>query len=540
MGKIFQAKKISTMDQEKPFVTHVAVDGNKIVGVGGVEIVDSFPGFVLDSRFANYTILPGFVEGHAHLVAGQDGLAPYVGYFDRPSPEGELKGLKSMEEIISYLQECAIKLGPNEPLIATGFDPIYFSGKIGREDLDKVSADRVVLLMHASGHLITANTKALGLIPQEKLDSTSGVAKDQDGKPTGELQEIKAMTLAFTLLGESFLKFSDPTILFPRFVKLAQMAGVTTITDMGVDLSLDDPKQIDLLLKITNDVPLRLVPMYFVPMTTKKPEDIPDYVKSLQEKNTEKLRFGHVKFMSDGSIQGYTARLTQPYINGVQNGIWNQDPDQLKMYAKLFNSADMQVNCHCNGDEASGAFIEAIKEALSEHPFPDNRHTVQHAQMLSDEQFNEVKNLGMGLNIFTNHIYYWGDQHSEKTIGPERANNLDRAGTAKKLGIPFSMHCDASVTPIAPLFNAWTAVNRTTATDKVLGPGEKITVADALYAMTMGSAYLLKLENEIGSISVGKKADFVVLGQDPYEVDQKALKDVPVITTVFGGEVTSI
>lgn len=527
------------MDASHPYATHVAVDGNKIVGLGNEEVKTLFPDFELDEKFKDNTILPGFIEGHAHMVAGQDGLAAYVGYFDRPSPDGTiLKGLKSMDEVIIYLKEVDKSLPVGKPLVAIGFDPIYFNGpRPTKIDLDKVSTERMVMLNHTSGHLITVNSKVVDAIPAEKLN-TQGVEKGTDGKPTGELQEIQAMGIAFGLLGADFSQFTDPKILFPRYVKLALMAGVTTITEMGVDINLDDDKAIELLGEVTKDVPLRLVPMYFVPTATRKPEEMPGYVKSLIEKNTDNLRFGNVKFMADGSIQGYTARLKAPYINGVKNGLWNMDPEKIKLCTQLFHDAGLTINCHCNGDEASQVFIDAVGDAIAKKPWKDNRHTIQHAQMVDVPQFQKMKKLGMGANIFTNHIYYWGDQHLAKTIG-DRANTMDAAGTALSLGIPFSMHCDASVTPISPLFNAWSAVNRVTATGKVLGEDLKISVEDALYAMTMGTAYLLKLEKEIGSITVGKIADMVVLENDPYSEDPMKLKDIKVITTIFGGTVTS-
>lgn len=540
MGKIFSAKKIITMERDLPFATHLAVEGDRIVGVGGEELLKNFPGFSVDDQFSSSVILPGFVEGHAHLLAGQDGMAPYVGYFDRPSPEGKtLKGLKSMTEVIAYLQEVNSNTSGDGPIFAIGFDPIYFDGpRPTRLDLDKVSTSRMVVIYHASGHMVTANTFTTAKIPQDKT-SMPGFQKDEKGQLTGEIHEIQAMMVLFALLGSDFQKFLDPRVLYPRYAKLAQSAGVTTITEMGVSISLDDEKSVDALLELSQNSPIRLVPMYFVPMSTKKPEEIPGYVRSLIQKNTDKLRFGHIKMMADGSIQGYTARLKAPYINGVQNGLWNQDPESMKMFMKILNAQKLQVNCHCNGDEASEAFIAAVEDALKESPWADNRHTVQHAQMMDDAQFQRAKSLGMTVNIFTNHIYYWGDQHEAKTVGPERANKMDAANTARRLGVPFSLHCDASVTPIAPLFNIWTAVNRMTASGKVFGPEYKITVEDGFYAMTMGTAYLLRLENEIGSLKIGKKADLVVLAEDPYATDPLKIKDIQVLATVLGGEKTN-
>lgn len=535
---IFVVKKIITMDSANPFATHVAVDDNKIVGVGSSEVVQLFPDFVVNEQFKDQIILPGFIEAHSHSMAGQDGLAPFVGYFDRPSPEGTtLKGLKSVDEVISYLSQVDKSLPPNEPILSTGFDPIYFDGpRFSKVDLDKVSKDRMIFVLHASGHVVTVNSKVLAALG-EKLNGIEGVIKDSSGQPNGELQELKAALTALSLIPAQFAKFSDPSVLLPRYFKLAKLAGVTTIADMGVSLNLDDEKQVEAAINLTANSPVRLVPMYLVPTSNKKPEEMVPYVQALEKRSTDRVKFGRVKFIADGSLQAFTGRVKQPYVNGTQNGLWNMDPAKLNMFTKLFNDSNIQINCHCNGDEASEAFINAVSQALISHPWPDNRHTVQHSQLVDEAQFQSIKKLGMCANIFSNHIYYWGDQHRDKILGVERANRMDAANTALSLGVPFSIHCDANVTPIGPLFNIWCAVNRLTASGKVLGEQERIPVEDALYAMTQGAAYLLKLDHEIGSIAVGKIADFTVLSQDPYSVDPKTLKDISVVATVFGGEV---
>lgn len=540
MKTIFKAREIITVDSAKPSATHVVVEDGKIIEVGEEELISKHPDANIEKKFESNVIIPGFVEGHAHLAAGQDGLAPYVGYFDRPSPSGGvLKGLKSLDEVISYLQEADKKLPPNEPMLALGFDPIYFDGpNPTKADLDKVSTSRFVILYHASGHLMTVNSKVVAAIPPDKIP-LAGIVKDNESKPTGELREMATMQIVFALLGESFVKFMSPNILFPRYVSLCKMSGVTTITEMGLSVDLDDPKTIDLLLSLTSNSAIRLVPMYFMPTSKKKIEEVPAYINELKEKNTEKLIFGNIKMMADGSIQGYTARLNAPYVNGVVNGVWNQDPEVIKKSIKIFNKAKLQVNCHCNGDEASEVFISAVEEALAENPWPENRHVIQHAQMADETQFDRMKNLGMCVNIFTNHIYYWGDQHAAKTIGQERAEKMDAAGIAESKNVPYSMHCDASVTPIAPLMNMWTAVNRVTATGKVLGPGYRITPSQALHAMTLGTAYLLRLEDKIGSITPGKFADFAVIDKSPLEVDPMEIKDIRVLNTVIGGQITT-
>ncbi len=144
--------------------------------------------------------------------------------------------------------------------------------------------------------------------------------------------------------------------------------------------------------------------------------------------------------------------------------------------------------------------------------------------------------LGACANIFSNHVYYWGDQHAKITIGPDRAQRMDACRTAKETGVHFSMHSDAPITPISQLFSVWAAVNRLTSSGKVLGEYEKISVYDALYAVTLDTAYTLKMDHEIGSIEPGKLADFTVLEKDPFAVDPTEIKDIPIWGTMVGGQ----
>ncbi|MDQ6639917.1 MAG: amidohydrolase family protein, partial [Pseudomonadota bacterium] len=159
----------------------------------------------------------------------------------------------------------------------------------------------------------------------------------------------------------------------------------------------------------------------------------------------------------------------------------------------------------------------------------------QHCQMADAAQFGRMARLGICANLFANHIYYWGDAHHELTMGPDRAERMDACATALRHGVPLAIHSDAPITPLGPLFTAWCAVNRQTSSGRVLGASERIGVADALRAITLGAAYTLGLDDRIGSIEVGKFADFCVLDDDPAAAAPEALKDLRVAGTVLGG-----
>ena len=268
----------------------------------------------------------------------------------------------------------------------------------------------------------------------------------------------------------------------------------------------------------------------------RSPEAVAARVAELRGRSTDKLRLGAVKLMADGSIQGYTGRLKWPgYVTGHPNGIWNTAPDQLREQIVHLHREGVQMHIHVNGDEASEAALDALEEAQARHPRLDHRHTLQHCQMADEAQFRRMAALGACVNLFANHIWYFGDQHYERTVGPERAMRLNACASALRHGVPLAIHSDAPVTPMGPLHVAWCAANRLTPSGRVLGEAQRIPVAAALHAITLGAAYTLKLDGEIGSVEVGKKADFAVLGEDPVSVPAAQLRDVPVLGTIVGG-----
>jgi predicted amidohydrolase YtcJ len=165
---------------------------------------------------------------------------------------------------------------------------------------------------------------------------------------------------------------------------------------------------------------------------------------------------------------------------------------------------------------------------------------LEHVQLADRAQFKRMKALGLCVNVFTNHVHYFGDLHWTLTLGPERTSRMDAARDAWEIfDGDFAIHSDAPVTPMAPLFTAWVAVNRVTPTGRQMGTRQKISVAQALHCITLGAAYVLKLDDRIGSIQVGKLADFTVLDGDPLESDPMQLKDIPIVGTVLGGEATT-
>ena len=537
---IFSAKKILTMNSYQPVATHVAVRDSRILGVGSLDELGYWGDYTLNEIFADKILVPGFVEAHCHAMNGSVWENTYVGFFDRTDPNGRLwPGIKTLDGVVERLIEIEHTLDdPEETLVAWGFDPIYFTDgvRMNLEHLDQVSRDRRILVQHSNGHLLNANRKVLELAGIDSTTDVEGVMKDADGNPTGELGEMAAQFMAYKVTDVRRFDGINSNDLW-TFAKTATNVGVTTATDLHARVQ---DQNIQSYVEVTKnaDYPLRLVPA--AGALTMSIQDGPSHVAQLKQHNNDKLYLGLCKIMTDGSIQGFTGRLKWPgYINGKPNGIWNLPPQTLTEMVEAYHAAGLQMHMHTNGDEASELMINAIEAALHKNPRPDHRHTLTHCQMADESQFRRMAQLGICSNLFTNHIYYWGDQHYSLTMGPDRATRMDACGTAKRLGVPYTIHSDAPVTPLDPLFTAWCAVNRQTASGRILGPNECIEVDDALRAITLGAAYTLHLDHLIGSIEIGKFADFAVLEQDPTELPPENLKDVPIWGTVVDGIVRS-
>jgi predicted amidohydrolase YtcJ len=365
------------------------------------------------------------------------------------------------------------------------------------------------------------------------IDMT-GVPKDGYGEPIGELQEPPAMELA----GKAFRSFHGRMKAEKTkwdLGRLANNAGITTLTDLG-NPSSTDPATIEEWRGVV-DHPAFPTRLFIFDMTIISQATIETLIAT-RKQSSEKLRLGAVKVVLDGSIQGYTARLRWPgYINGEQNGMWLHHPEKLTEWMRPFHEAEFQVHAHCNGDQAVEVFIEAVRELQAEFKRPDHRYVVEHCQLTSARQYEQMAELGMCANLFSNHTWYWGEQHAAYTVGPDRAARMNSARTALDLGVPISIHTDAPVTPLGPLHVAWTAVNRVTPSGETLGPDECISVDEALRAITLGAAHLLKMDHEVGSISPGKFADLAILEEDPYTADPMDLRDIPVWGTMLGGTI---
>ena len=531
---VYRARRIHTLDPDRPVATHVAVRGGRVLGVGTPDDLRGWGVHDLDERFADRVLMPGLVEGHSHLMAGTLWQHVYCGAFDTYHPEGQaVPGLRSLPAVQDALRRGA---PPGDgPITGWGLDPLQAGASVvTRHDLDHVSASRPVGVLHGSGHLLYANSEALrrASLLRPGVDHP-GIPLAEDGLPRGELKGPEAMMALLGSFGldRAFLGGSEFGI--QAFARVAVRAGVTTATDLGASLG---DAELATLQRVTDadDHPVRMVSA--LRLFGLKPAEAIERALTLRTQSTERLRLGLVKIVADGSIQGFSARLRWPgYLNGAPNGLWYVAPETVQQTFELALRQGVQVHVHTNGDEAVDMVLDALERALRVSPAWDHRVTLQHAQLADAAQFRRMRALGVCANLFVNHVHYFGDVHRAVTVGPDRAERMNACRTARDSGVTFAMHSDAPITPLAPLFTAWVAVHRRTREGRQLGEHERIGVADALRAITLGAAETLKLDHEIGSIACGKRADFCVLDDDPFAVAPERLKDIGVWGTVLGG-----
>lgn len=537
---IYPARLVRTLDPGRPTASALAVEGDRIRAVGTLDELTSYGEHAVDERYADSVLLPGLVEAHAHVMGGALWRHTYVGFHERTDPSGVVwAGCTSVEAVLERLRAADAALeDPDAPLLAWGLDPIRFPGeRLDRRHLDRVSERRPILVVHQSFHVSTVSSVVLRADGIDAGTTVEGVVKDAAGDPTGELREPVAMALVRSVPSLLRLEFDADAV--RGFGADARNQGVTTTVDLGNGSLMDDDAVRGLREVVDDpDFPTRLSVFLMGGGLSQSapPEVAAERLLELRGTSSDKLRFGHVKLVLDGSIQGFTARLQAPgYLPDDRTGIWLIPPPTFFSMVETFHRAGLLIHVHCNGDEATELFLDAVEAAQQLHYRPDHRHTVTHSQLTTPAQYRRMARLGMCANVFSNHLWYWGDQHREVVLGPDRADRMNAARTALGAGVPLSLHSDSPVTPLDPLATASYAAERRTSTGVPIGDPERITVPQALHAMTLGAAYMLGMDHEVGSLEAGKYADAVALDRDPWDLAPAELREVEVRGTLLGG-----
>jgi len=522
--------RVLTMDADGSQGTALVIEDDRIVAVGSDEDVQRWlpkADVVLDLE--GRTVVPGFIEAHGHFPG--EGLVAVAADLNSP-PIGNVK---TIPEALAALKEVDAAQPGDDWLIGFGYDDTMLAEKrhFTRADLDSVSTTRPILAMHISGHMAVVNSLALERfgITAETPDPPGGeIRKDPDtGEPTGLLLETASRPLQLEALNMPPLQ---QVAVVRSAVDAYAAQGFTTVQN-GL-ATLEQIKGMGGASKL-GLIPQRLVVWPKDELALEAAEGTLD----LGQYASERVYIGAAKFVGDGSIQGYTGFLSEPYHQPGEHaadyrGYPNIDADTLKTQVKAIHCSGQQVAVHGNGDAAIDQFLDAWEAALEACPAEDARPVLVHAQMSRADQLERMKKLGVSPSFFSAHVYYWGDRHRDIFLGPDRAARISPAASAVALELPFTTHLDTPVVPIDSMLQLWTPVARETSSGQTLGPDERVSAEQALRAMTSDAAWQLRLEEQLGSIEPGKLADLVILSENPLDYDGN-LRDIQVERTLVGG-----
>jgi hypothetical protein len=256
----------------------------------------------------------------------------------------------------------------------------------------------------------------------------------------------------------------------------------------------------------------------------------------LRQRNTHRLQFyDHIKLFADGGFYAGLMQLGAPGAIEEHHGEWMTPPETFEEVARAFWNEGFRIHVHCSGDMGVELALDTLEKLQFERPRFNHRFTIEHFGVSTPEQVRRMAALGALASVNIYYVHELGDAYWKNKLGHERASQMSRLGTLARHGVPTAVHTDFTMAPALPLNSAWVAATRISEAGHVMGPEERLTLDQAMRAITTEAAYVLGLEHEIGSIRAGKKADFTILEQDPYEVGAENLREIPIWGTVFEG-----
>jgi len=519
---------VLTMDQQDTQAEAVLVRENKIVFVGSNQtVMAQVDDATLVHDLEGKVLMPGIVDAHGHFPG--NGIFAVAANLNPPP----IDSVNSVRDIQDRLRAQVADKSAGKWLFGFGYDDTMLAeGRhLNRYDLDAVSTDHPIFVSHISGHFGVVNSAGLKAleITEKTVAPEGGVfVKDSNGKLTGLLEETASLIAMGVVTDFSLLDSYKIVTAANRFYA---SHGVTTAQNGAANQTQLSSLRMASKLGL---IPIRLQVWPTADTTS------PDLALELMEKQTEMFSISAVKLVVDGSIQGYTGYLSQPYYV-VPDG-QSQDyrghalipKEELIKQVIEYHQRGIHMALHGNGDAAIDDILDAIEIAQSDAPNKDARHILVHAQMAREDQLHRMQSLSVTPSFFSAHTYYWGDRHKAVFMGPERAARMSPAQSAEALGLNYSIHLDAPVVPMEPMRLVWSAVNRHSSAGDVIGANQRISVLQALRATTINAAKQVFKESQIGSIEAGKFADMIVLDGNPLLVPEK-VDQIKVLQTYVGG-----
>ena len=504
----------------------IAIKNKEIIWIGSHMKAKRIQGKHIN--FGNQAILPGFIDAHGH--ASYLAFATQVANIASP-PVGNINNIKELQtELKKFITDSNLK--PGEWVMGLGYDDSLLAEQRHptKDDLDEVSTEHPIYLIHVSAHLGAANSLGLSLanISAETQDPPGGKIRryENSSEPNGVFEE----TAAYPLQQLAMSAYKDPIGSVKKAMDIYARNGITTAQD-----GASSPETISLMQAADAQGMINLdIISYPIGQN-----GLDKNLDSINFGNYEgRLKIGGIKLILDGSPQGKTAYLTEPYYKPPHS-----ESDSYKGYplipqlevskwVKKYADLNIPIMAHANGDAAADMLIKAVKDTDINS---DHRTIMIHAQTVREDQLDQMKELKIIPSYFSTHTFYWGDWHRDSVFGKDRAIRISPTKSTLNRNMPFTVHNDAPVVPPDMIRLLWSTTNRKTRSGKVLGEEQKISTYSALEAMTINAAYQHFEDDIKGSIEVGKLADLVVLSEDPLSIDTKNLLEVNVVATFSRG-----
>ncbi|WP_028192793.1 amidohydrolase [Salinispora pacifica] len=507
---------ILTMDPDHPVAHDLGIWRGRIVGLD--EAVTSLPvREVIDLRGA--TVLPGFIDSHVHLAwAGLKQSTPSVASLTR------------IDDVLAVVAEAASRTdGISAWVDVMGYDQRTLGRHLTAAELDTVSRGRRVFLMHDSGHGCVVNSAVLDLLPAD--------IPHQDGfLAEGAMAAARRLRLPYAQT-----ELADAV---ERAARTCLAEGVTAVAEAGIGGGLLGHSPVELgayqLLRDQGRLPLRVQLMAagdtLRPLEAHRDDGIP---RSLDLGlrtgfGDDWLSLGALKIYTDGGMMARTAALTAPYAGMDHNGQLQDDPDRLAQLIVDGHLAGWQLAIHAIGDRAADLALDAVERAQRRRPRPDARHRIEHAGLIRPDQLPRFARLGLSAVVQPTFLYSFGDDYAE-VMGERRAPWMYRGRGFLDHGVTLVGSSDRPVTDGSPLRAIQFMVERGSVSGRLVGPDEAITVEEALRAYTVAGAYACRWDDSAGSLTPGKRADLVVLGDDPRHIDPSRIGGIEVVATFVDG-----
>lgn len=544
---VYNASKIITLNPDTPITEAVAVRGERILAAGSVaDIQERFSDqdLIFDSRFENLVLIPGLINQHEHAwLASLLFSTAILSIEDWVLPDGTVKRAEGAVEYRERLKNIVRSHSDSSEVLYTwGFHQL-FHGELTRADLDEISTTIPIVVLQRSLHEQIHNTAALNHfgIDQSLIDDASPSARAQTNLSEGHFWEQGQSLIVPVVFADLF----RPSRYLPALEKLEaywHAAGTTLVAEPGGIVS---PALIAAQNQVLGDLdtPFR---MYYI-------ADGRSFVTNFHESDviteTEKLYISaegmtkfipnQVKLFADGAMFSQLMQMSEGYLDG-HHGEWLMDPEVFERAFRIYWDAGFQIHVHQNGDAGLDMVLDNLEVSMERNFRSDHRTVIVHFGFSRPDQVERIAALGAIVSANPFYPIILADRYSEEGIGPTRAKEMVRAGDVIRAGVSLSLHADTPMASGQPLRLMSDAVNRVTVNGNLVGPTQRISAEQALRAVTIDAAFSLRMEDEVGSISAGKLANFTVLFEDPLAVLPETIGDINVWGTVHQGRVLPI